>query len=496
MVSWIKRSVSRQAGVVVAGSVAVATGVVWWSGRLALIPELPARKFLVVAFSVVPASGFVAAWLVQRLLGSRLSHLVRVIDGTGPHDDLARIRNLGGDEVGAIGQAVNRLLARLTSIRASMIDQERELDKAQRELELRADLAEKTQELAHRFEERSMLFDIMRMTTSSPELDGVLQGLVERVGQLLRMREVVFLTHHQGPEEFVVKAAHGFPVEARIEGRSLPVGEGISGSIDKNREPLHVADVSTLPSYQGFWGLAEKTGALAAVPVAYQDHLLGVLAVTRPPNDPITETHLRLLAAIADTAAMAIQNAQLFEHMRAMTTQDELTGLPNDVLLRTQLEREIDRARRFDAPFSVVSLGVDHLSAFNNEHGREEGDKALHAISQLIANSVRKVDTVARSGDDRLVLLLPRTDAKDAVFLCEKLRKSVLALAFPVSVSGQLGVSLGVAQLGSTDDRLGRQILVRSEQALLAAKNSGRNRVVVAADARVSVAPPPPPPQA
>ncbi len=495
MVSWIKRSVSRQAGVTVAGCVAIATAVIWWAGRLALIPELPARRFLLVAFIVVPASGVIATFIVQRLLGSRLSHLVTVIDGTGPNNDLTRIRDLGSDEVGAIGNAVNRLLARLTSIRASMIDQERELDKAQRELELRADLAAKTQELAHRFEERSMLFDIMRMTTSSPELDGVLHGLVERVGQLLRMREVVFLTHHHGPDELVVKAAHGFPVEARIEGRSMLVGEGITTSVVSQREVLHVPDVSKLDNYQAFWGLAEKSGALAAVPVTYQGHLLGLLAVTRAPNDPITETHLRLLAAIADTAAMAIQNAQLFEHMRAMTTQDELTGLPNDVLLRTQLEREIDRARRFDTPFSVVSLGVDHLSAFNNEHGREEGDKALHAVSQLIANSVRKVDTVARSEEDRLVLLLPRTDAKDAVFLCEKLRKAVLGLALPVSVTGQLGVSLGVAQLNSTDDRLGRQLLARSEQALLAAKNTGRNRVVVAGDGRIS-APPPPPPQA
>ena len=71
----------------------------------------------------------------------------------------------------------------------------------------------------------------------------------------------------------------------------------------------------------------------------------------------------------------------MFEHMKALTTQDELTGLPNDVLLRDQLEREIDRARRFEAPFSVVAIGIDHLAAFNEEHGRDEGDKALHAIS-------------------------------------------------------------------------------------------------------------------
>jgi len=437
VITWIKQSVSRQTGVIVAGSVAIATGVVWWLGRLALIPELPSRKFLAGAFAVVPASGWFAAWVTQRLLGARLAHLVHVIDGTRPHDDLARIRNLGEDEVGAIGQAVNRLLARLTSIRASMIDQERELGIAQRELELGANLAQKTEELAQRLEERSMLFDIMRMTTSSPELDGVLQNLVERVGQLLRMREVVFFIHNEHNQEFTVKAACGFPKGTLIVGRSLQIGEGISGSVGKTREPLVLEDVSQVPEYLGFWGLAERKGALAAVPVTYQGQLLGVLTVTRPEQDPITEIHLRLLCAIADTAALAIQNAQLFENMRALTTQDELTGLPNDALLRNQLVHEIDRARRFETAFSIVAIGVDHLGAFNEAHGREAGDKALHAISQLIANSVRKVDSVARAGEDRLVLLLPRTDGKDAMHLAEKLRKAVLALPLPGSTAGR-----------------------------------------------------------
>ena len=216
---------SRQTGIIVAGSVALATAV-----------RVVARKACAHprdAVSQVPGRGvrggprrlaLFATWVTQRLLGSRLAHLVEVIDGTDQHDDLARIRNLGADEVGAIGQAVNRLLARITSIRASMIDQERELGKAQRELQLSTDLARKTEELAQRLEERTMLFDIMRMTTSSQELDAVLHDLVERVGQLLRMREVVFFIHQESNQEFVVKASRGFASGANILGRKLARG--------------------------------------------------------------------------------------------------------------------------------------------------------------------------------------------------------------------------------------------------------------------------------
>ncbi len=480
MVTWIRQSVSRQTGIIVAVSVALATGVVWWLGRLALIPELPARKFLVGAFAVVPVSGLFATWMTQRLLGSRLAHLVEVIDNTDQHDDLARIRNLGPDEVGAIGQAVNRLLARITSMRASMIDQGRELGKAHRELELSQDLAHKTEELAQRLEERTMLFDIMRMTTSSQKLDAVLEDLVERVGRLLRMREVVFFVFHENSQEFEVRASSGFQSGAHVHGRKLKMGEGISGQVGHTREPLVVEDVSRVPEYHGFWGMVERTGALAAMPVKYRDQLLGVLAVTRPLQDPITEVHLRLLSAVADTSALAIQNAQMFEQVKALTTQDELTGLPNDALLREQLEHEIDRARRFEAPFAVVAIGIDHLAAFNEEHGRDEGDKVLQAISQMIASSVRKVDTVARSEDDRLVLLLPRTDGRDAMFLAEKLRKATSALDLLPLRKHKLGISLGIAQLMPTDDRYGKAVLERAEKALVAAKEAGRDRVHVA----------------
>ncbi|HEX5659099.1 MAG TPA: hypothetical protein VFX59_18015, partial [Polyangiales bacterium] len=171
MLQWIKLSVARQAGVIVAGSLSTMALAFWLTGRAGLLPGFSIQSFLLGLLCFVPTAGVFAGWVTQRLVGSRLAHLVDVIDGTGPHDDLARIRDLGADEVGAIGSAVNRLLARITSIRASMIDQARQLGEAQRELVLMERLEEKTQELAQRLEERAMLFEIMRLTTTSPALE-------------------------------------------------------------------------------------------------------------------------------------------------------------------------------------------------------------------------------------------------------------------------------------------------------------------------------------
>jgi diguanylate cyclase (GGDEF)-like protein len=490
VLQWIKLSVARQAGVIVAGSLSVAALFIWMLGRSAILPALPVRVFMGGLACVVPAASLFAGWVTERLVGSRLAHLVEVIDGAGPHDDLARIRDLGADEVGAIGQAVNRLLARITSIRASMIDQARQLGEAQRELELKARLSEKTAELSQRLEERAMLFEIMRITSSSPELNQVLRTLVERVGQMLRMREVVIFLSDDSVDSFTVQASYGCARPGALQGRVLKLGEGIAGNVGRTRAPYVIDDVSKEDGYLGFWGEADRTGSLGSVPILHRDQLLGVLTVTRPENDPITEVHLKLLCAIADNAALAIRNAQLFERMRELSTHDELTGLANERLLKSHLEREIDRARRFDKPLSALQLAVDHLEQFALESDRSRIEVALRDLTAVLTDSVRKVDSVARVANEQFVILLPRSDLREATLVAEKLRKAVLGHPFLDATREppqKLTASIGVAQLNSTDDEHGDSLIARAELGLVAAQQGGRNRVC-------TTEPTPPPP--
>ncbi len=478
MFQWIKLSVARQAGVIVAGSLSTMALAFWLSGRAGMLPGFSVQSFLLGLICFVPAAGLLAGWVTQRLVGSRLAHLVEVIDGTGPHDDLARIRDLGADEVGAIGNAVNRLLARITSIRANMIDQAQQLGEAHRELELMERLEAKTQELAQRLDERAMLFDIMRITSTSPALEDVLNSLVERVGQMLRMREVVLFLYDESLQSFAVQATHGFARQDALHGRTLQLGEGISGGAGRERKPTLIADVSKREDYLGFWGEAERVGSLAALPIVYQGNLLGVMTVTRPEQDPITDVVVNLLGAIADNAALAIRNAQLYERMRQLSTHDELTGLPNERNLRGHLEREIDRSRRFDKTLSVLTLEIDQLPLKGIDALRAEG--VLVDLALLLRDSVRKVDTVARVDEAQFVMLLPRCEAREAVAVAEKLRKSISTHPFfDASESGasKLTASVGVAQLSSADDAQGNSLLARGEHALHGARQAGRNRV-------------------
>jgi diguanylate cyclase (GGDEF)-like protein len=479
-VRWLGRSVARQTGASVLLVLSLATLVCWWLWGSQLMSDVSTHDFLLGALIAVPSLALCAAWAAGRFFGARLSHLVAVIDSTGPNAELTRIRNLGSDEVGAVALAVNRLLARLTSIRASMIDQQRELQNAQRALKLKADLAAKTEELSRRLEERAMLFDILRMTSSSPELHVVLENLLERVSHLLRTREALLFLFDETSELFSVEAAIGFRDAAKVKGKQLKLGEGLAGGVGRSGTALLVQDLSIIPDFEGFWGHAERRGSLAAVPIQSQDKLLGVLCVTRGEREPIDHGQLRLLCAIADNAALAIRNAQLFERMRQLSTHDELTNLANRRLLRGELEREIDRARRFVKPLSLLAIDIDHFKYLNDRHGHPVGDAALREVASLLVANVRKVDTVARVGGEEFTLLLPRTKLEDACAVAEKLRAAVLQHPFSGGADqpgGALTISVGVAELHLDDDERGESLMSRADHALYEAKHAGRNRV-------------------
>jgi len=321
------------------------------------------------------------------------------------------------------------------------------------------------------------------MTSKSAELSFVLGTLVERVGQLLHMREVVLYLCDEQAQLFTVEADYCLGEGADLKGRSLALGEGLSGRVGRTREPLLIGDLSSEDSFQGFWGSAERTGSLAAVPVLYQDKLMGVLTVTRAAKDGFNDVHLKLLCAIADNAALAIRNAQLFERMRELSTHDELTGLANRRLFQSLLDSEIDRARRFQLAFSLLVVDIDHFKYLNDRHGHPTGDSALRELAKLLMGHIRKVDSAARVGGEEFMVLLPRADAEDAKVVAEKLRVLLMEHKFvggQDQPGGSLTVSIGVAELSATDDEHGEAIVARADQALFAAKHAGRNCVFVA----------------
>ena len=121
--------------------------------------------------------------------------------------------------------------------------------------------------------------------------------------------------------------------------------------------------------------------------------------------------------ALAGQAAIAVDNVMLHSEAQRASTIDSLTGLWNFRYLTDSLNREIERAIRFDRSLSLLMLDLDWFKRVNDTHGHQRGDDVLREFATRVTVEIREVDTLARYGGEEFVLVLPETSTDGAVRL-------------------------------------------------------------------------------
>ncbi len=221
-------------------------------------------------------------------------------------------------------------------------------------------------------------------------------------------------------------------------------------------------------------------GAFVKVPLVARSRTIGSLTLeARCDGSRISPEECALLGIFADTAAIALENANLYQNMRELSLRDELTGLYNRRHLLRQLDAEWGHADRHGMPLSVLMLDIDHFKQLNDGNDHLTGDAALKRLAELLVRRTRGIDTVARYGGEEFVVILPRTDRKGTLTAAEKLRSVVAKTRFEgerAVPGGNLTVSIGGATYPE-DGATPRELLERADQALYRAKEGGRNRV-------------------
>jgi len=172
----------------------------------------------------------------------------------------------------------------------------------------------------------------------------------------------------------------------------------------------------------------------------------------------------------------------LEDGLRFQAQVDYLTGMANRGHFMHQAEQEIVRARRYGKSPSLLMLDVDLFKQVNDAHGHNAGDAVLTKLAEICRQTLRDVDTVGRMGGEEFAVLLPESGPGEALDVAERLRAAVAATKFPIErgLPIQVTVSIGVGAVVSKDDTID-VILSKADNALYEAKNSGRNRVCVAA---------------
>lgn len=187
-------------------------------------------------------------------------------------------------------------------------------------------------------------------------------------------------------------------------------------------------------------------------------------------------------AEAAEQAAHAVASL-LMASRRSETRvyQDSLTGLHNRAFFEAQMSVELERSIRLGQPLALLFVDLDHFKKINDTYGHDVGDLLLEHVARVVAGHLRRIDQVFRWGGEEFVVLLPGTGPEEGYHAAERLRTVVerSPLSLPDGQQIHATVSVGVAL--APEHALGgeRAFLRHADQALYAAKESGRNRTVV-----------------
>ncbi|WP_255987399.1 sensor domain-containing diguanylate cyclase [Chitinolyticbacter albus] len=279
-----------------------------------------------------------------------------------------------------------------------------------------------------------------------------------------RFQRRVFLVDRSG---HIVLTGRAFPRKARtltqLPGYSAISEQLLAGGQWPERFSYARGSSTTLVNARflpelGWFLIVEENDAQALTPVLWvlQRNLIVSALVTL------------LVFAIALYSANRYQN-----RLEQLASTDRLTRLLNRPAFDLVFQQSLRDAERSGKPLSVILLDLDHFKTINDRFGHERGDDALCHVAQLLRDTVRDSDVIARWGGEEFVVLLKDCPLDEAMRLAELLRSWIAGEAL---VDGaQLSASLGVAQY--QDDELPEHYFARLDAALRRAKALGRNGV-------------------
>jgi diguanylate cyclase (GGDEF)-like protein len=225
------------------------------------------------------------------------------------------------------------------------------------------------------------------------------------------------------------------------------------------------------------------------VPLNVRETTIGALSIQSKQGAPLPDSDRYLLSALADYAAIAIENARLYdavqdelaqrkqaeEAIRQLAYHDTLTGLPNRTLFNDRLGVAFARARRHRHKVAVVMLDLDRFKEVNDWLGHSVGDQLLQAVGQRLVALLRESDTVSRMGGDEFLLLLPEMERIEyAANAAERILHAVREPFVFEQQTVRITTSIGVA-IYPDDGKDGETLVKKADIAMYRAKDLGRD---------------------
>lgn len=327
--------------------------------------------------------------------------------------------------------------------------------------------------------ELKTLVDIITTANSLLEPQDVMQTVMHHIHELVPCEAWSVLILDNNEENTLSFAvAHG-PGSDGLLDLKVPFGKGIAGWVAKHRKPAIVNNAKDDPRFMA--SIDENTqfvtNDILCAPLVSRGRTIGVIEMlNRTGEMGFSEKDMELVQVLVNPAAVAIENAYLFQKAQMLTIMDDLTKLYNSRHLNHCLEGEMKRAEREGTTLGLLFLDLDGFKSVNDNYGHLVGSRALIDIANIIADIASERDIVGRYGGDEFMLILPETDEAGVLARAEAIRDGVAAYRMK---DMRMTASIGAACYPRhTQDK---EHLVRlADKAMYRVKEKGKNGILFA----------------
>ncbi len=293
------------------------------------------------------------------------------------------------------------------------------------------------------------LYEVAQTLSSSLGLQETLDILARKMEAILPGTACLFLLHDDADGGMTVRAAVGINQEFFLGARTL-ARTGCSRTAAASRATYmgeyDTDDLMLIGVASAAWVPLQSA---VIVPIVHQGVVLGTINLYHPSAAGLGDHDRRLLETIAERAAMALNNARLFDRACSQALTDPLTGLANVRHLTEAVNTCCTRPDAAAHPFALLCLDLDSFKPINDNFGHLKGDQVLQDLARIFRSHVREGDVVARHGGDEFLIVLHGAGPAEAAAMADRIQAAVEGydpgLLHPKLGALRLGVSIGHA---------------------------------------------------